>query len=282
MKRTLSEKEIIKIIEKKLPEIIEKYPSIRAKIEEIIERKAVTKEEIKEILLELKAQREENSRRFEEINKRFEEINKRFEDVNRRFEEINERFKDVNRRFEDINRRFEDINRRFEDMNKRFEDVNKRFEEVNKRFEELALRMDSGFKILRDTISAIGSRWGIGAEDAFRKGFEEVLSEVGYKVIKWKKFDKECKFFTFPRPAEIDIIIKDKKKIAIEVKSSLSLAEIEEFEKTVRFYESEENEKIDEKIIVAIFCRPGVEEHIKGLNIKLIKGIEEARTYLTY
>lgn len=275
MKRTLSEKEIIKIIEKKLPEIIEKYPSIRAKIEEIIERKAVTKEEIKEILLELKAQREENSRRFEEINKRFEEINKRFEDVNRRFEEINERFKDVNRRFEDINRRFEDINRRFEDMNKRFEDV-------NKRFEELALRMDSGFKILRDTISAIGSRWGIGAEDAFRKGFEEVLSEVGYKVIKWKKFDKECKFFTFPRPAEIDIIIKDKKKIAIEVKSSLSLAEIEEFEKTVRFYESEENEKIDEKIIVAIFCRPGVEEHIKGLNIKLIKGIEEARTYLTY
>ncbi|MEN3044759.1 MAG: DUF3782 domain-containing protein [Candidatus Hydrothermales bacterium] len=253
MRKILSEKEIIKIIEEKLPEIIEKYPSIRLKIEEIIERKAVTKEEIKEILLELKAQRERLVKIEEELKAQREENNRRFEEINRRFEEVD----------------------------KRFEEINKRFEEVDKRFEELTLRMDSGFKILRDTISAIGSRWGIGAEDAFRKGFEEVLSEVGYKVIKWKKFDKECKFFTFPRPTEIDIIIKDKKKIAIEVKSSLSLADIEEFEKIVKFYEFEENEKIDEKIIVAIFCRPGVEEHIRGLDIKLIKGIEEARDYFT-
>lgn len=49
--------------------------------------------------------------------------------------------------------------------------------------------------------------------------------------------------------------------------------------KSIKFYEIEENEKIDEKIIVAIFCRPGVEEYIKELNIKLIKGIEETKEY---
>ncbi|MEO0233409.1 MAG: hypothetical protein ABIL90_05630, partial [candidate division WOR-3 bacterium] len=94
-----------------------------------------------------------------------------------------------------------------------------------------------------------------------------------------KKFDKEAKIFSFPRPAEIDIIIKDKKRIAIEVKSSVSLSDVEEFLKSIKFYEIEENEKIDEKIIVAIFCRPGVEEYIKELNIKLIKGIEETKEY---
>ncbi|MEO0277538.1 MAG: hypothetical protein ABIL75_05005 [candidate division WOR-3 bacterium] len=74
-------------------------------------------------------------------------------------------------------------------------------------------------------------------------------------------------------------MIKDKKRIAIEVKSSVSLSDVEEFLKSIKFYEIEENEKIDEKIIVAIFCRPGVEEYIKELNIKLIKGIEETKEY---
>ncbi|MEO0263055.1 MAG: DUF3782 domain-containing protein [candidate division WOR-3 bacterium] len=257
--KKLSEKEIIKIIEEKLPEIIEKYPSIRIKIEEIIEKKAVTKEEIKEILLELRKQREDTTGELKTLR----------EDTNRRFEETNKRFEELNKRFEELNKRFEELR----------EDTNKRFEEINKRFEEITLRMENGFKILRDTISAIGSRWGVGAEDAFRKGFEEIIQELEYKVIKWKKFDKEAKIFSFPRPAEIDIIIKDKKRIAIEVKSSVSLSDVEEFLKSIKFYEIEENEKIDEKIIVAIFCRPGVEEYIKELNIKLIKGIEETKEY---
>ncbi|MEO0239945.1 MAG: DUF3782 domain-containing protein [candidate division WOR-3 bacterium] len=257
--KKLSEKEIIKIIEEKLPEIIEKYPSIRIKIEEIIEKKAVTKEEIKEILLELRKQREDTTGELKTLR----------EDTNKRFEETNKRFEELNKRFEELNKRFEELR----------EDTNKRFEEINKRFEEITLRMENGFKILRDTISAIGSRWGIGAEDAFRKGFEEIIQELEYKVIKWKKFDKEAKIFSFPRPAEIDIIIKDKKRIAIEVKSSVSLSDVEEFLKSIKFYEIEENEKIDEKIIVAIFCRPGVEEYIKELNIKLIKGIEETKEY---
>ncbi|MEO0254188.1 MAG: DUF3782 domain-containing protein [candidate division WOR-3 bacterium] len=251
MKKILSEEEIIRIIEEKLPEIIEKYPSVRLKIEELIEKKAATKEEIKEILLELKAQREENSKRFEEINKRFEEINKRFEEINKRFEEIE----------------------------RRFEEINKRFEEIDKRFEVLTLKMENGFKVLRDTISAIGSRWGVGAEEAFRKGFEEVLSKLDYKVIKWRRFDKNSEFFIYPRTAEIDILIKDKKKIAIEVKSSLTLGDIESFERSVRFYEKEEREKIDEKIIVAIFPYPETEEYARNLNIKLIKGIEKGREY---
>lgn len=32
------------------------------------------------------------------------------------------------------------------------------------------MKMENRFKVLRDTISAIGSRWGMGAEDSFRSG----------------------------------------------------------------------------------------------------------------
>ncbi len=139
--------------------------------------------------------------------------------------------------------------------------------------------MDKGFKLLRDAISAMGSRWGMGAEEAFRKGFEDVLSELGYKVIKWRKKDEKAEVFMFPRDAEIDIIIRDDKKIAIEVKSSLTLGELENFLKCTKFYEKVENEKLTDKIIVAIFTYPEVFEYASKLGVKIIRGLEEASDY---
>ncbi len=173
----------------------------------------------------------------------------------------------------------EEYEKRFEEINRRFEKVDKRFEEVNKRFEEVITRMDKGFKLLRDAISAMGSRWGMGAEEAFRKGFEDVLSELGYKVIKWRKKDEKAEVFMFPRDAEIDIIIRDDKKIAIEVKSSLTLGELENFLKCTKFYEKVENEKLTDKIIVAIFTYPEVFEYASKLGVKIIRGLEEASDY---
>jgi len=166
-----------------------------------------------------------------------------------------------------------------EEYEKRFNEMNRRFEQVNKRFEEVITRMDKGFKLLRDAISAIGSRWGMGAEEAFRKGFEDVLSELGYKVIKWRKKDEKAEVFMFPRDAEIDIIIRDDKKIAIEVKSSLTLGELESFLKCTKFYEKVENEKLTDKIIVAIFTYPEVFEYASKLGVKIIRGLEEASDY---
>ncbi len=292
--KTLSEKEIIKIIEKNLPKIIEKHPEVRRKIEEILEKKAATKDDIKAILFELRKQREELIKQREELMKQREETNKRFEEINKRFEEINKRFenleKDINKRFEEINKRFEEINRRFEEINKRFEEINKRFEnlerntnrrfeEINKRFEKLEFHMFEGFKRMERTISAIGTRWGYGAEEAFRSGFEDVLSEIGYKVIKWRKMDEKGEFFLSRREGEIDIVIKNKEKIAIEVKSSLSMSEVEDFERCVRFYEKEEGEKITKKIIVAIYPRKGTVEYARKFKIKVIKGLEEGEEY---
>ncbi len=272
-KKSFTEKEIVEIIEKHLPKIIERRPEIRLKIEEILEKKAATKDDIKAILLELARQREESNRRFEVIEK---ELARLREETNKRFEVLE---RDINKRFEEVNKRFEEVNRRFEDINRRFEDVNKRFEDMNKRFEFLERQMMEGFERMHKTISAIGARWGYGAEEAFRRGFEEVLSEIGYTVIKWRKMDDKAEYFLSRRPAEIDIVIKNKERIAIEVKSSLSFSEIEDFEKSIRFYEKEEKEKITKKIIVAIYPRKGREEYAKRFGISVIRGIEKAERY---
>jgi len=209
MRKVLSEKEVIKIIEEKLPELIEKYPLLRLKIEEIIERKAVTKEEIKEILIELRKQREENSKRFEEINKRFEAVDKRFEEMDRRFEAL------VN-------------------------ELKAHKEETAKRFEELTKEMNKGFELLRNAITALGARWGIFAEEAFREGMKGVIENLGfpsYEIKKWKTFDEEGYVFGYPHEVEVDIVIKDDKHFLIEIKSSVSDADVLKFKKIGELYE---------------------------------------------
>jgi hypothetical protein len=242
MRKVLSEKEVIKIIEEKLPELIEKYPLLRLKIEEIIERKAVTKEEIKEILIELRKQREENSKRFEEINKRFEEINKRFEAVDRRFEAVD----------------------------KRFEEINKRFEAVDRRFEELTKEMNKGFELLRNAITALGARWGIFAEEAFREGMKGVIENLGfpsYEIKKWKTFDEEGYVFGYPHEVEVDIVIKDDKHFLIEIKSSVSDADVLKFKKIGELYEKKTGVK-PQLIIISPYIREEGKKECEFLGIK--------------
>jgi len=245
MKKILKEEDILKIIEEKLPQLIEKYPLLRLKIEEIIEKKAVTKEEIKEILLELKKQREENSKRFEEINKRFEAVDKRFEEINKRFEEID----------------------------KRFEEINKRFEAIDKRFEELIKEMNKGFESLRNALTVLGARWGIFAEEAFREGMKGILEEIGfsyYEIKKWEAFDEEGFVYGYPSNIEVDLVIKDNKHYLIEIKSSVSTGDVFEFKKIGEFYEKKTNVK-PELIIISPYIKEEAKEKCNVFKIKYYK-----------
>ncbi|MEO0270180.1 MAG: DUF3782 domain-containing protein [candidate division WOR-3 bacterium] len=124
MKKILREEDIIKIIEKRLPEIIEKSPFFRLKIEEIMDKRAVTREEIKEILKELKAQREELRAQREELKAQREELKAQRKEI------------------------------------------------------------ADGFRVLRDAITALGARWGIFAEEAFRESMEDILKELGFYDVK--------------------------------------------------------------------------------------------------
>lgn len=259
MKNNLEEEDIIRIIEEKLPEIIEKSPLIKLKIEELIEKRAVTREEIKEILVELRSQRED-------VNKRFEEL---IENTNRRSEELRE---DTNRRFEELientNRRFDELR---EDTNRRFEEVNRRFEAVDRRFEEIIKEMRDGFKSLRNTITAIGARWGIYSEEAFRESMEDILKELGfYDAERWEDYDSDWYVFGYPSSTEVDLLIKDGKHYLIEVKSSVSDGDVLKLKKIGEFYERTRGVK-PELVIISPYIREEAKERCKAFGIRFHK-----------
>jgi hypothetical protein len=246
-----------------------------------------TKQDFAAILAELKEMRKASDERFAMMDKRFEASEKRFMAIEKRFEMIDKRFEAIDKRFEAIDKRFEAIDKRFDAIDKRFEAIDRKFEELradmDKRFEEqredfhlsLRLSIEALNKSLTEKISALGSRWGIMAEDTFSVALKEILSKAGFVVTKWRKTDSEGIFFLKPRDAEIDILIKDGKRIAVEVKSTIDIGDIEIFERSVRFYERSESVKVDEKFMVGIHLRKDVEEYASKFGIKLLSHVEE-------
>ena len=90
------------------------------------------------------------------------EILKRLEKHDEKFVEI---LKKLDGHEEELLRLREDTNKLREDMNKLREDTNK------------------GFELVERHISALGARWGMLTEDAFREGLKGLLSkELGLKV----------------------------------------------------------------------------------------------------
>ncbi len=184
---------------------------------------------------------------------------------------------------EDSNRKFEasreDSDRKFEAINKRFEEVDKRFEAIDKKFEELRIDLDKRFETLDKSLTRkmdmLGSRWGVMAEDSFREGYDQVLKETGYSVVKWKKVDSGGMVFRRPREVEIDILITDGRAIAIEVKSSVTKGEVEAFDRTIEFYEKTEGKKIDARFIVGVYPYPGVVEYAKQYGIKVVGDMDD-------
>jgi len=76
-------------------------------------------------------------------------------------------------------------------------------------------------------LDALGARWGIFAEDAFREGIKGLVERYfGGKVRKWVYEDEEGLVFGHPASIEVDVLIRDKEHVLVEVKSSISRGDI--------------------------------------------------------
>jgi len=98
--------------------------------------------------------------------------------------------------------------------------------------------MHEGFELLRRHIDALGARWGLLAEEAFRKGMKGVVERYfGGQVERWTYRDEEG--FVFGRPSEVeaDLLITDKEHILMEIKSSVSRADVFELWRIGQLYE---------------------------------------------
>jgi len=139
---------------------------------------------------------------------------------------------------EDMNKLREDMNKLREDMNKLREDMNRGFKRYDEELVRLREDMNKGFELLRRHIDALRARWGLLAEESFRAGMVGVVERYfGGRVRRWAYYDEEGFVFGFPSLVEVDMVISDKEHILIEIKSSVSRADVYELWKVGQLYE---------------------------------------------
>jgi hypothetical protein len=153
---------------------------------------------------------------------------------------------------EDMVRHEAELVRLREDMNKLREDMNR------------------GFELIERHISALGARWGLMAESAFRESLRGLLEkELGFRVEKWKAYDETGIVFGYPSEVEIDVTISDGKLILIEVSSHVRASDVLQFRRKAELYEKLSGRRPDRLIMVTPYVDEKALEAARRLEIEV-------------
>ncbi|MEM2120582.1 MAG: DUF3782 domain-containing protein [Archaeoglobaceae archaeon] len=157
-----------------------------------------------------------------------------------------------------------------EEMAKLREDMYAGFKRHDEEIAKLREDMSEGFKLLRNQISALGARWGIMSEKAFRNGVEGIVEkEFGAKVERWVKKDFDGFVFGYPSDVEVDVVIRDRRTILVEIKSSISQGDVLVFKRKAEFYEKETGVKPSKLVMVTPFADEKAIELAANLGIEI-------------
>jgi hypothetical protein len=146
-----------------------------------------------------------------------------------------------------------------EDMNRLIEGMNRLREDMNR-----------GFELMERRISALGARWGIMAESAFRESLRGLLAkEFGYRVEKWVAFDEKGRVYGYPSEVDLDIAVSDGKLILIEVSSHVRASDVNAFRRKAELYAEKTGRRPDRLVIVTPYIDDKALEASKQLEIEI-------------
>jgi hypothetical protein len=246
-------------------------------IKEGFERQAQENEKIWQAIKEgFERQEKENQRIWQAIEELRKDMKEGFERQAQENEKIWQAIKEGFERQEKENQRiWQAIEKLEKTIKEGFERQEKENQRIWQAIEEDRKANQKHFKRLDMKLTAIGARWGLMAEGTFRAGLKTIIEDLGYVVENVVFFDDEGYVFLEPSQIEIDIIIKDGRKTAVEIKSSVSEGDVISFERKVRLYEKKSNIKIDKKIILTPFANNKAIEIAKSLGIEIVEELKE-------
>ncbi|MEM2577995.1 MAG: DUF3782 domain-containing protein [Candidatus Bathyarchaeia archaeon] len=248
-------------------------------LEEILRRLDRHEAELIRLREDFNKMREDFNRKAEEDSKRFAaietEIARLREDMNAGFKRHDEEFTkvwgEIAKLREDM---IEGFRRHDEELAKLREDMMVGFKRYDEELAKLRADMMEGFNLLRRHIDALGARWGLLSERAFKEGLRSLIErEFGFRVERWVRWDSEGYVHGHPSDVDVDIAVHDEKIILVEVKSHVGRPDVSTFKRKAEFYERVEGRKPDRLIIVTPYADENALETAKQLQIEVYMGI---------
>lgn len=101
-------------------------------------------------------------------------------------------------------------------------------------------------------IGALGSRWGMQSERAFRDALAGILERsFDIQVLNVTEYDHDGGVFGRPEQIELDVIITNGSLVICELKSSIDKAGMYMFERKARFYEQRHGRQANRLIVIS-------------------------------
>ena len=255
-------------IRRELPEILRADPELRAYVLELTRReyagRVETQDRFYDLLAELRRNREEQTRKWEEQNRKWDEVQAELrldrEEQARKWEEQNRKWEEQNRKWEEQNRKWDenqaalrhDREERTREWDEYKDEQNRRWDanqaELRRLHEEIMAQAQKHER----GIGALGSRWGLQSEKAFRDALAGILEKnFGVQVVNVTDYDDQGVVFGRPDQVELDVIVKNGLLLICELKSSIDKAGMYIFERKARFYEKRHQRQANRLIVIS-------------------------------
>jgi hypothetical protein len=116
---------------------------------------------------------------------------------------------------------------------------------------ETSLRQD--LRRIELALNALGARWGVLNEDAFRSGVRELLRDAGYTVDRWVYYDNRGYVYGYPSEVELDVVARDGGTFAVEITSTLRRGDLQQIKKKVELFSAITGRRVDAVYVITPF-----------------------------
>ena len=160
--------------------------------------------------------------------------------------------------------------KKWDAQDKKWDAQDKKWEENQRVINEILVSIQKLDKKHDATIGALGARWGLHSESAFRKGLRAILEgSFGVKVERYEDYDHEGTVFGRPEQVELDVIIHNGTLILCELKSSMSKSDMYSFWRKKNFYENKHDCKAGRVIVISPMMDDYAKSAAKDLDIEV-------------
>ncbi len=258
------------VIVEELPEIVQRDRRAQLSILRLTKPayadKAETESRFDQMLAELQRAREADSRKWEEQKQKWDEEQRKWDEQKRNWDEHQRQLDEQNQRWHEQNQKWDEQNQKWWENQQAIHRTLDEIKALNRKHDQ--------------TIGALGARWGLHAEEAFRSGLRAILEDYfGVQVLRFLEFDREGEVFGRPDQIELDLIVKNGLLIIAEIKSSISREEMYAFSRKVDFYSRHHDRTADRVMVVAPMVQAGAGELAQNLGIEVytyVEGIDPA------
>ncbi|MFP4496025.1 MAG: PD-(D/E)XK nuclease family protein, partial [Halochromatium sp.] len=226
--------------------------------------KGQTEGRIEAILAELARNREEQARKWDEQreedrrkwDEQREEDRRKWQAQEALWAESRQKWDAQQQKWDEQQRKWEEQQRKWDEQQRKSEEETRAWREHEKavwaEFDRLHEENRERDKRVERSIGALGARWGLQSERAFRDALAGILEKsFGVEVLNVNEYDDEGLVFGRPDQVELDVIIKNGLLIICELKSSIDKAGMYSFERKARFYEKRHGRTASRLIVIS-------------------------------